>query len=93
MEANARSRAKGSLETMGIHYLSKIEELVPAILQANQKDWDAAWEIATKWMQKRFKAKFTTAILEWALREVTPLRKNNSPEIPPPGPQSNHNYS
>lgn len=86
MEACARSWAKGSLETMETHYLNQIEQLVPAISQANQQDWDMAWEIATKWMQKRFKARFTPTILEWALREVTCLRKPNPTGIPPSAP-------
>lgn len=45
-----------------------------------------AWETATNWMSKRFKAKFTTPILEWACREVMPLRRTSLPQTPTPEP-------
>lgn len=88
LEQNARFWAKGSLEAMEVHYLRTIEELTPRILQANQDDWEAAWETATNWMRKRFKTRFTTTILAWALREVSTLKKGTVPGATPPIPDS-----
>lgn len=60
---------------MEIHYRQTILAMVPQIMEADQKDWDEAWKIATKWMENRYKNKFNVDILDWARNEVAPFRK------------------
>lgn len=75
MEANARSWAENSRETMEIHYRNTISNIAPAIKGADQDGWEEAWTVATKWMFNRYKEKFNVEILDWAWKEITPFRK------------------
>lgn len=88
MEANARSWAENSRETMEIHYRHTIVAMIPAIKGADHKDWEGAWTVATKSMNNRYKGKFTVDILDWARAEITPLCEKPIGEVPATATQS-----
>lgn len=83
--ANARSWVEGSCETMECYYRNTISTVVPKIMEADQKDWEGAWRVATKRMENRYKNKFNADILDWAQKEVAPFRKASwtGPHQPP----------
>lgn len=75
MEANARSWAEDSSETMELHYQQTLRDITPKIMAADQTDWEETWKVGTKWMEKRYKHKFNVDILGWAHEEVAPFHK------------------
>lgn len=82
VQANAKSWAEGSLETMEHHYRQTVLSIIPLIMETDHKDWDGAWEIATKWMVNRYKGKFNVEILDWARREISPFRRATPTRTP-----------
>lgn len=87
IQENADNWLQASLQILEDHHTQAIHNIHTATLEYSTEDWDRAWLVATKWIQRRF-PHIQDQIIQEARCQLETSKKLPKENIPPQTPPS-----